>query len=556
MNKRKSIANKICILVLAMVIVSNVICLSLVVMNSRKTISQNVQNSMFDMVECYSQMAENAFLAYQTTELSYEQFSGILGNVKMEGIESSYAYVVDAGGTMLYHPTQEKVGNPVENVVVKNLVAELQAGNHPEMATTKYEFKGEMKYAGYNVLSNNNILVITADEKDAYADINKTTSTSIVILIVIIIVSVGIAYALGKRMAKPIVELSRIVEEVADGNMNADFSGIKITQDEVGLITQEIQHMTSTLNDIVGKIRRVGDTMSNNSSELNITSEQTLAANEEISRAVEDVAQGSTNMVTSITDINENLGNMSSETNTMDSSVFDIKQQTENVQSSSVTMNEKMRNMKESTYKMQDGIGAISQSIQKVNAVVDKVGDIVSVIEEISGQTNLLSLNASIEAARAGEAGRGFAVVAEEIRVLSDNTSGELNNIKEIIAELDKECKDCVKASEIVVKDSEEQQSELEGVLTEFESLDQQIALTAEKAEEMKALIDMMVKLNSSITSSSDGLTDVSSANAAATQQMNANVEELNAMMHGVADMASQMKDQSDELTNVLQFFK
>ena len=70
---------------------------------------------------------------------------------------------------------------------------------------------------------------------------------------------------------------------------------------------------------------------------------------------------------------------------------------------------------------------------KKVNAVVEKVSDIIGVIEDISGQTNLLSLNASIEAARAGDAGRGFAVVAEEIRVLSDNTSGELKYIKEII---------------------------------------------------------------------------------------------------------------------------
>ena len=212
--------------------------------------------------------------------------------------------------------------------------------------------------------------------------------------------------------------------------------------------------------------------------------------------------------------------------------------------------------MKESNLKMEQGIATISQRIQNVNSVVEKVSDIVSVIESISGQTNLLSLNASIEAARAGEAGRGFAVVAEEIRVLSDNTSSELNNIKTIIAELVQEGQECARASETVVKDSLEQQKELDSVLDEFQKLDEQIVLTAEKAEEIKNLINEMVRLNSSITTSSDGLTDVSAANAAATQQMNANIEELNAMMHGVAEMASQMQNQSIELTNVLQFFK
>ena len=523
-----------------MVVFSNVICLLLVVMNSRNAIATIVQDSMYDMVKSYSTMTENAMAGYQTDELSYDQFSMILSDVKIEGMDSSYVYVVDENGTMLYHPTQDKVGNPVENVVVKGLVADIQAGKHPEMDTTTYEFNGVMKYAGYDVLSNNNILVITADEDDAFATINRTTSKAIAILIVILLCSIIVAYFFGKKLAKPLV----------------DYSRIRLTNDEVGLIASNIKTMTETLSGIVDKIRQVGISMSNNSSELNVTSEQTLAANDEISKAVEDVAEGSTEMATSISDINENLGDMSSETNTIDMSVADIKQQTLTVQDSSVSMNEKMHNMKESNLKLEQGIATISQRIQNVNSVVEKVSDIVSVIESISGQTNLLSLNASIEAARAGEAGRGFAVVAEEIRVLSDNTSSELNNIKTIIAELVQEGQECVRASETVVKDSLEQQKELDSVLDEFQKLDEQIVLTAEKAEEIKNLINEMVRLNSSITTSSDGLTDVSAANAAATQQMNANIEELNAMMHGVAEMASQMQNQSKELTSVLQFFK
>ena len=555
-KKRGSIAAKICGLVLAMVIFSNVICLLFVVLNARHTISKTVQNNMYDMVKSYSSMLENSFTTYQTGELSYEQFVGILSEANIKGMDSSYAYVVDQNGIMLYHPTQDKVGNPVENEVVKTLTADLQAGKHPEMSITTYEFNGTIKYAGYNILSNNNILVITADEKDAFASINQTTTISFVVLISILILSTIITYFFGQRLAKPLVDLSRIVEDVAHGNMNVDYSRIKFTNDEVGLIAGDIQSMTGTLNEIVEKIRAIGKLMSHHSSDLNVTSEQTLAANDDISKAVEDVAEGSTQMASSISDINDNLGAMSSETNFIDASVADIKQQTLTVQNSSISMNEKMHNMKESNAKMESGIAAISQSIQNVNEVVKKVGDIVSIIESISRQTNLLSLNASIEAARAGEAGKGFAVVAEEIRVLSDNTNGELNSIKTIIAELVEECQKCVKSSEDVVQDSAEQQKELDSVLHEFGELDKQIVLTSEKAEEIKNLIDQMVQLNTNITSSSDGLTDVSSANAAATQQMNANIEEMNSMMHGVADMAAQMQEHSAKLSDVLEFFQ
>ena len=317
-----------------------------------------------------------------------------------------------------------------------------------------------------------------------------------------------------------------------------------------------MKHMTGALSDIVNKIRSASAVLSKNSIELNVTSEQTLAANGEISKAVEDVAEGSTSMATSISEINDNIGNMNSETDIIDSAVMNIKDQTQTVQNSSKSMSEKLHIMHDSTIKMDGGIATISERIKKVSDVVDRVGDIIAVIEEISGQTNLLSLNASIEAARAGEAGKGFAVVADEIRVLSDNTNKELNNIKDIISKLVEECAECVKASNTVVENNVVQKQEIESVLKEFETLDVQIVMTAEKADEVQKLVTEMVELNGSITNSSGGLTDVSASNAAATEQMTANIEELNAMMHGVAEVAGLMRDVSEQLDQALKYFK
>ena len=71
-------------------------------------------------------------------------------------------------------------------------------------------------------------------------------------------------------------------------------------------------------------------------------------------------------------------------------------------------------------------------------------------------------------------------------------------------------------------------------MLKEFNELDAQITLTADKADEIKAQVDQMVELNNKITTTSNNLADVSSTNAAASEEMNANIEELNAMMHNV----------------------
>lgn len=96
-----------------------------------------------------------------------------------------------------------------------------------------------------------------------------------------------------------------------------------------------MKELTQSLGSIVGKIRNSSDTMSSNSYELNDTSSQTLAANNEISKAVEDVAEGSTGMAASISKINENLLEMSNETKDINASVDEIKNQTVAVQDSS-----------------------------------------------------------------------------------------------------------------------------------------------------------------------------------------------------------------------------
>ena len=555
-KKRGSLATKIIMVVCATVIISNMFSIMFVLSGARSQIRSAVQTTMMDLAESSDKLVENAMNALELDELPYETYVSILENVKIENVDSSYVYLVNEQGTMLYHPTEEKVGQPVENEVVRGLVEQLHNGEHPENAVVEYKFNGTVKYAAYYIMSNNDIVVVSADEDDALSGINRITQLAVSVLVGIVIIMCIVAYVIGKRIAKPLVKLSSAVEEIAEGNLSVSFDGIKDSNDEIGLIKTRMQHMTAMLSDIVEKIRTASDHMTTSSTELDETSVQTLSANGEISRAVQEVAEGSTNMATSILDINDNLGTMSSETQVIDSSVHEIKQQAAIVQESSQLMSEKMRNMQQSSARMDAGIATISDRIQKVNEVVDRVSQIVSVIEDISGQTNLLSLNASIEAARAGDAGRGFAVVAEEIRVLSDNTSEQLENIKNIISELISECNECVKASENIVEDNVTQKEEIGYVLSEFGTLDEQIGLTADKAEEIKQLVETMVELNGNITTSSGGLTDVSSANAAATEEMTANIEELNAMMHGVADMAGQMHAQSEELNQALQYFK
>ena len=554
-KKRGTFAAKIIVMVILAVIVSNVICMVFILDSSKKQVTDSVKHTMVDVVNTTSKIMENEISNSGVDDLDYDGYANNLSGVKLEGMDSAYMYVVKNDGTMLYHPTKEKVGQSVENAVIKGVVQQLQDGKKPETAVVEYVFNGTTKYSAYTILNNENILVLTADESEALAGITTVTGVAIGISAIVVLIAIIISFIMGRRLMRPLVKVSTIIEDVANGNIEADFSGVKESNDEIGLIIGKMKELTQSLGSIVGKIRNSSDTMSSNSYELNDTSSQTLAANNEISKAVEDVAEGSTGMAASISKINENLLEMSNETKDINASVDEIKNQTVAVQDSSKIMNDKIKSMQDSSHKMDEGISAISKRIETVNTTVDKVSNIVSVIEEISSETNLLSLNASIEAARAGDAGKGFAVVAQEIRVLSDNTNTELENIKQIISSLVEECRYCVQASGTIVEDNAKQKEEIKAVLDEFGSLDEQIQKTAKKADEIEELVTAMIELNDDITKSSNSLTDVSAANAAATEEMNANIEELNAMMNGVSEMAGQMNDESDGLKEALSFF-
>lgn len=554
-KKRGTFAAKIIVMVILAVIVSNVICMVFILESSKKQITDSVKHTMVDVVNTTSKIMENEISNSGVDDLDYDGYANNLSDVKLEGMDSAYMYVVQNDGTMLYHPTKEKVGQPVENAVIKGVVQQLQDGKKPGTTVVEYDFNGTTKYSAYTILNNENILVLTADESEALAGITTVTGVAVGIIAIVVLIAIIISFIMGRRLMRPLVKVSTIIEDVANGNIEADFSVVKESNDEIGLIIEKMKELTQSLGSIVGKIRNSSDTMSSNSYELNDTSSQTLAANNEISKAVEDVAEGSTGMAASISKINENLLEMSNETKDINASVDEIKNQTAAVQDSSKIMNDKIKSMQDSSRKMDDGISAISKRIETVNTTVDKVSNIVSVIEEISSETNLLSLNASIEAARAGDAGKGFAVVAQEIRVLSDNTNTELENIKQIISSLVEECRYCVQASGTIVEDNAKQKEEIRAVLDEFSELDEQIQKTAEKADEIEELVTAMIELNDDITKSSNSLTDVSAANAAATEEMNANIEELNAMMHGVSEMAGHMNNESDGLKEALSFF-
>lgn len=193
----------------------------------------------------------------------------------------------------------------------------------------------------------------------------------------------------------------------------------------------------------------------------------------------------------------------------------------------------------------------VSVELSELTQHVDEMQTIVEMIENVTSETSLLSLNASIEAARAGEAGRGFAVVASEISKLADQTSNATVNITELIQNIGTALKEVVEAINALVESNDLQNKYASETSKDFTAIS---AKTSDIARMSNNLADIIVELaqsNSAIVDSVQNISAITeevSAHATETfDESEANleiVEEIGALVESLTKQAKELSDE------------
>ena len=430
-----------------------VLIVSVVAVNiTKKDLTALASDTIFDLAEAYGEVVNELIEEKRAggAELTYDDYNEALGHIKVAEYESSYAYVVDADGIMAYHPTKDKVGNPVENEVVKGVVAAIKAGNNKSSEFVSYEYKGAQKYAGYAVTPNDNmIVVVTADEADVLATVSSFIKIVVIAAIIILAICAVICWFVGGAIVKPLEILTVVVEKTADLNFeaNPEAHDIMLRKDECGKIGRAIQKMRASLRDVVTLIGDTSTKLNDNAFNLKDSSNQVNENSSDNSATAQQLAAGMQETSATTQNITANIASMEQSAEDINKLALDGKDVSSEIMA-------KAEKFEKNVDKMRGDATTLSTEIKEKSVValekakaVNKINDLAKAIMDIATQTSLLALNASIEAARAGESGRGFAVVAEEIGNLANQSQSTVNGITEIINEVHEavgEISDCL----------------------------------------------------------------------------------------------------------------
>ena len=527
-------------------------------------VSSNLQsmskNYIMSEATAYAEMIDRETSTRGTGVLqSTDVLSTILSKAGMNGYESSYAYLVSSDGTMLYHPTASKIGQPVENSVVKGIVSDLKAGKSVEDAVVSYDFKGVTKYAAYALTSDNSaILVISADESEIMSDITSVERLAFIVSVLLIVLCAVVTIAITTKLLKPVGTITDVIHAIKDLDFTKsdEQDSLDLRSDEFGQMGREVRLMQIKLSNIISDIKGQAQNVSETAENLANSAEETTSNVEQIEKAVQEIAQGATSQAGETQNATENIvkmGNMIEETSTQVGTLLDTAGQMQNSGEEASGIIENLRNTNETAGK---SIDVIYEQTNRTNASAQNIQEATTLIRSIADETNLLSLNASIEAARAGENGRGFAVVASQIQKLAEQSNQSAVQIDGIIQSLLADSGKSVEIMDEVKKVMEEQSENVEKTSSIFGQIQNGISQTITG---VNAISDNAKRLDDSrknIVDSVQDLTAISEENAAGTEETSASTAEVVQIVDGVSKSAIQLQSVAQTLNENAQKFK
>ncbi|MDY5577904.1 MAG: methyl-accepting chemotaxis protein [Lachnospiraceae bacterium] len=357
------------------------------------------------------------------------------GELKLQGIESSFAYLISPQGYFIYHPEDEYIGKITGNDIIRGF---LEQGNVAS-AIGNFTFENSEKVIGLATSEKNNwMLVIQANKAELLKPINDLMILSLVILLIALVVLAAVVYGLSVTITRPIKILTKGINNIAelDFRDNEKVQTLGKRSDETGEMSRALNIMQSNIKDIIGKINDASVDIGNSSellndiaTSLNDCASDNSAVSEELAAGMEQTSVMAANIKSEVEHIKNKtieISKKSQETITQSKDIVERADQAKvNTEKSALD-----------TKQLYDEVSKEAKVALEQSKAVQKIQELTQNIMNIADQTGLLALNASIEAARSGEYGKGFAVVANEISHLATQSADTVADIVDIVSEV------------------------------------------------------------------------------------------------------------------------
>lgn len=355
-------------------------------------------------------------------------------------------------------------------------------------------------------------------------------------------------------VADPLLEIKRLIAELAKGNLSEDFNlSVEGDLKELG---DAYNNAVGNLNNLLMNISEVANLVAASSEELLTKSDQMQATTQEVASAIQQMAEGAHQQASQTDEASKLVEEVLHSANDTATKADMINKAADNGQKSSkeglTTVQKVVENMEE----IQSSANMTSESIEVLNERSEEIARTLNVITDIAAQTNLLALNAAIEAARAGDAGRGFAVVAEEIRKLAEDSRKSAVDIQKVVTAVQKDITQASKAIDamgVSVKSGNAASKEAEVV---FGSIGKMTGETFELSQEIQRATEEQKSSINETVKNIEKIVVVSEETAAGTEQIATSSKDLSQGMDEVNDTSKQLATAANQLNQGVSKFK
>ena len=330
------------------------------------------------------------------------------------------------------------------------------------------------------------------------------------------------------------------MEKFADGDLTVSVNPDKEEDDDIGRLFLGFNNAVKKIKAIITNVYEATLATASASTEISATAEEMAAGAQEQNAQTEEIA-------TSVEEMNKTIIDSTKNTALVADSSNQVLQLASDGGEKVVETVEKMDNIA-------TVVAEAAHNVQKLGQSSEQIGEILSVINEIADQTNLLALNAAIEAARAGEHGRGFAVVADEVRKLAERTSKATQEIADMISNIQEEMYNAVRTINNGTKEAEEGKELANQAGKAIAEITSSIDNTVEMINQVAAASEEQSSTFSQISTNIETISKVTTEATMGVEQMAKASEDLNQLTETLQNLISHFHLDDEKRANDVNF--